>query len=128
MMSHLRGRMLYIGLYKENMMKSCLSETKKPRALLFNMLHHLVVFYRVYSNNVPGAKNGPITGVIEAYIKSPFFRILSCCISNHTMICQQYFTLKHKPLTPEEGSKGHFLFSESSHKYLKLMGMKHRTP
>ena len=38
------------------------SETIRPRALIFGMLHHLVDLDQVCSNDVPGAKNGPALG------------------------------------------------------------------
>ena len=54
--------MFYIGLYRENMKKIFLSETIRPRLLIFGIKHHLVDLYQVYSNNIPGAKSGPIPG------------------------------------------------------------------
>ena len=39
-----------------------LSETSRPRALVFGMLHHLLDLYQVYSNYAPEAKNGPPRG------------------------------------------------------------------
>ena len=55
--------MFYIGLYRENVEKIFLSETTRPRALIFGMYHHLVDLYQVCSNNSHGAKNGPAPGV-----------------------------------------------------------------
>ena len=43
--------------------KIFLSETLRPRAMIFGILHHLVGPYRVCYNNAPGAKNGPAPGV-----------------------------------------------------------------
>ena len=43
--------------------KIFLSETIRDRALIFGMYHHLVDFYQVCSNYVPGAKNGSASGV-----------------------------------------------------------------
>ena len=57
-----RGNMFYIGLYREKH-EIILSETTRPRALIFSMKHHLVNLYQVCSNYIPGAKNGPPTGV-----------------------------------------------------------------
>ena len=34
-----------------------LSETTRPRVLIFDMQHHLVDLYQVCSNNAPGGKN-----------------------------------------------------------------------
>ena len=58
-MPHPRGHMFYIGLCRENHEKIILSETTRPRALLFGMKHHLVNLYQVCSNYIPGAKNCP---------------------------------------------------------------------
>ena len=55
--------MFYIGLYREQHEKIFLSETTRPRAMIFGMKHHLVNLYQVYSNYSPGAKNGPAPGV-----------------------------------------------------------------
>ena len=52
--------MFYIGLYREKHEKIFLSETIRPRALIFDMRHHLIDFYGVCSNYPPGAKNGPL--------------------------------------------------------------------
>ena len=43
-------------------LKKMLSETTRPRALIFGMLHQLVDLHQVYSNYAPGAKNGPPLG------------------------------------------------------------------
>ena len=60
------GHMFYIGLYREKHEKTFLSETKRPRAMIFGMKHHLVNagvnLYQVCSNDIPGAKNGPPRG------------------------------------------------------------------
>ena len=48
--------MLYIGLNREKHEKIFLSETIRPRALIFGMKHHIVDY-------APGAKNGPVPGV-----------------------------------------------------------------
>ena len=53
------GHMFYIDLYREKDEKKILSETTRPRALIFGMKHHLVNLYRVCSNYIPGANNGP---------------------------------------------------------------------
>ena len=39
--------MFYIGLYREQHEKIFLSETTRPRALIFGMLDHLVNLYQV---------------------------------------------------------------------------------
>ena len=52
-----------IGLCRENHEKIFLSETTRPRALIFGMKHHLVNLYQVCSNYIPGAKNCPAPGV-----------------------------------------------------------------
>ena len=57
------GHMLYIGLYREKHEKIFLSETIRPRALIFGMMHYLVVFYQVCSNYSPEAKIGSTSGV-----------------------------------------------------------------
>ena len=48
--------MFYIGFYRENHEKIFLSETARPKVLIFSMKHHLVNVYQVCSNNTPGAK------------------------------------------------------------------------
>ena len=53
--------MFYIGLYRESI-KIFLSETTRPRALIFGMKHHLVNLWIVCSNYIPGDKNGPPPG------------------------------------------------------------------
>ena len=55
------GRIVYIGLYRENIEKIFLSETIRSRALIFGVWHHLVDLYQVCSNNAQ-AKNGPAPG------------------------------------------------------------------
>ena len=54
--------MFYIGLYREKHGKIILSETIRPRALIFGMYHHLVDLYQVCSHYTPRAKNGPTPG------------------------------------------------------------------
>ena len=57
--------MLYIGLNREKHEKIFLSETIRPRAMIFGMYRHHLVDY------APGAKNGPAPGVTSftlAYI------------------------------------------------------------
>ena len=58
-----RGVRFYIGFYRVKHEKIFLSETTRPRGLLFVMKHHLVDLYQVCSNYTPGAKNGPTPGV-----------------------------------------------------------------
>ena len=50
------GHMFYIGLYREKHEKIFLSETTRPRALIFGMKYHLVNLYQVCSNFAPWAK------------------------------------------------------------------------
>ena len=57
------GHMFYIGLNRGKHEKLFLSETTRPRALIFGMKHHLVNLYQVCSNYIPWAKNGPAPGV-----------------------------------------------------------------
>ena len=51
--------MFYLGLYGGKCEKNFLSETTRPRTLIFGIQHHLVDLYQVCSNYTPGAKNGP---------------------------------------------------------------------
>ena len=60
--------MFYIGLYREQHEKIFLSETTRPRALIFGMKYHLVDLYQVCSNYSPGFKNGPAPGGHMLYI------------------------------------------------------------
>ena len=50
------SHMFHIGLYGDNVEKTSLSETTRPRALIFGLSHHLVDLYQVCSNNTRGAK------------------------------------------------------------------------
>ena len=50
--------MFYLGLYRGKCEKIFLSETTRPRTLIFGIQHH-----QVCSNYTPGAKNGPAPGV-----------------------------------------------------------------
>ena len=50
--------MLYIDLYREKHEIIFLSETTRPRDLIFGIKHHLVDFYQVCLNYTPGTKNG----------------------------------------------------------------------
>ena len=54
--------MLYIGLDREKHEKIFLSETIRPRAMIFGMYRHHLVDY------APGAKNGPAPGGYIFYI------------------------------------------------------------
>ena len=54
-MAPLWGHMFYIGLFKEKHEHIFLSETTRPRALMFGMEHHLVNLCQVCSNYIPGA-------------------------------------------------------------------------
>ena len=53
-------RWVYTGKHEQII----LSETTRSRALLFDMKHHQVDLFQVYSNYALGAKNGPAPGVI----------------------------------------------------------------
>ena len=56
---------------KMKTLKIFLSETRRPRALIFGMQHHIVTLYQICTNYAPGAKNGPapgVTGSTLAYI------------------------------------------------------------
>ena len=53
--------MIYIGLNREKNETFFLSETIRPRAMIFGMYHHLVDY-------APGAKNGPALGGHIFYI------------------------------------------------------------
>ena len=55
--------MFYKGLKKEKHDKIFLSETIRPRDLIFGMYHDLVDLYPVCSNYAPGAKIDPTPGV-----------------------------------------------------------------
>ena len=54
--------MLFIGLFREKHERIFLSETTKPKALIFGMKNYLVVFYQVCSNYTPGTKMAPSLG------------------------------------------------------------------
>ena len=55
--------MFNIGLYSEKHEKIFLSETIRPRVLIFGISFHLVDLYQVCSEYAPAAKNGPALGV-----------------------------------------------------------------
>ena len=88
--------------------KIFLSETIRPRALIFGMQHHLVDLYQTCSNFTPGAKNGPAPGVtcftkayIGKHIEKIFLsqtlspRALLIGMSHHLVVfyqvCSNYF-------------------------------------
>ena len=58
-----QGHGFYIGFYREKHGIIFLSETKRPRALIFGMNHHPVDLYQVCSNKTPEAKNGHAHGI-----------------------------------------------------------------
>ena len=60
--------MFYIDLYRENMKKIFLPLTTRPRVLIFGMMRLLVDLYRVCSNYINGAKNGPVPRGYMFYI------------------------------------------------------------
>ena len=111
-----------------------LFETTKPRALLFDIKHHLVNFYQVYSNNAPRAKTGPVAGFKEAYIKSTVSEYCHVAYQFKGNEAYNYMLANISPLythtiDPWGGVKrSFFFFSESRHVHIKLRGMKHRTP
>ena len=55
--------MFCIGLYRDKHGKTFLSETIRPRALIFVMQNDLLDLYQVCSNYAPRAKIGPTPGV-----------------------------------------------------------------
>ena len=57
-----RGHMLYIGLCWEKHETIFLSETTRPRALIFGMKHQLVNLYQICSNYIPGTKMASAEG------------------------------------------------------------------
>ena len=64
--------MFNIDFYRENMKKNIMSETRRPRTLIFDMKHHLVDLYQVCSNYSTWAKNCPareVTCSTFAYIR-----------------------------------------------------------
>ena len=48
----------------ENIKKILISETKKPRVLIFAKWHHLVDMHQVSSNCAPGTKNATPQGQV----------------------------------------------------------------
>ena len=54
--------MFYIGLYREKHEKILLSKTTRHRALIFGVMHYLVVLYPVCSNYTSGPKKVPPRG------------------------------------------------------------------
>ena len=50
---------LILGKYE----KIFLSETMRPRSLIYSKKHHLVNLYQVCSNYAPGPENGPVPGI-----------------------------------------------------------------
>ena len=59
--------MLYIGFNRKKHEKDFLSETIRPRALIFGMMHYLVVIYQVCSN-IPLGPKWPHPGGYMLYI------------------------------------------------------------
>ena len=51
--------MFYIDPYRENPLRIFLSETRRPRSLIFGMSLHLIDHYQSCSNYSPGFKNWP---------------------------------------------------------------------
>ena len=90
-----------------------LSETTRPRALIFDIKNHLVVLYQFCSNYAPGAKNWPAPGVTMAYIKLFFSEYGHVAYQIKGNEAYNYMLANvlpiHTSLTPG-GSKGH-LFS-----------------
>ena len=56
------SHVLHRLIYGKTLKKFFLSETIRPRALIFGMWHHLIDLYQVFSNYTPEAKNGPAPG------------------------------------------------------------------
>ena len=54
-----RSHRLKIDFIRRKLKKNFLYETRRPRALIFDVLHDLVDLYQNCSNYAPGAKNGP---------------------------------------------------------------------
>ena len=71
---------VYIGLYiyREKHEKIFLSETIRPRALIFGMLHHLVDLNQVGSNYITWASKGPALGVAYLGLYWENMKISSC--------------------------------------------------
>ena len=96
--------MFYIGLYREKYEKIFLSETTRPRVMIFGMKHHLVNLNQVCSNYIHGAKNGLprgshvlhrlILGKHEKIFMSETTRlralILICSIIDLYQVCSNY--------------------------------------
>ena len=58
---------VYMDLYWDGLIlgkyeKIFLSETMRPRSLIYGKKHHLVNLYQVCSNYAPGPENGPVRG------------------------------------------------------------------
>ena len=56
--------MFYIGFYREKHEKIFLSETTRPRALVFGMKHHLVDLYQVCSKMATPPGSHALLGLI----------------------------------------------------------------
>ena len=48
--------------FQDETLNIFLSETTRPRGLIFVMKHHLVILYQVCSNYAPVDRNGPARG------------------------------------------------------------------
>ena len=87
--------------------------------------------YQVCTNYAPWAKNGPATGVTLAYIKSNFSEyghVAYQIIGNEAYNNMINILPLHTPLTPGEGSIGHFFsFLKVVMLHVKFTGMKQRT-
>ena len=71
------GHMFCIDLYREKRQKIFLSETKRPRALIFGMKHHLVDIYQVCSDYAPWGQKwacpgGHMLDLYRDYMKKSF--------------------------------------------------------
>ena len=79
------GHMFYIGLFKKKHEKIFVSETTRPRALMFGIKHHLANLCQVCSNYIPGANmarpgsrgvlQSPISGKHEKLFLSDTIRL-----------------------------------------------------
>ena len=70
-----RGSTVLHRVIQGKSLKIFLSKSIKPRALIFVMQHHLIVFYQDCSNYAPGVKIGPAPGV-TSFIQSYTWKIL----------------------------------------------------
>ena len=96
------SHMFYIGLYWEKHEKIFLSETIRPRALIFSMLHHLVNLYQFCSNYALGAKNGLPLGshCLHSHREKTLKNILSETIRPNALIFGMWISTKFIQIMP----------------------------